>query len=273
MNVSSQTKIVGLVGHPVEHSLSPQLHNKIYKQLGLDLIYLAFDVKENELSKALEGMKALGFLGFNVTIPYKELIIPFLDQLDPEAAAIGAVNTVKNEDGKLVGYNTDGIGFLHSLRTHGIDYYNKRILLLGAGGAARAIGIYLAMEGQEEIVILNRTQEKATALSQTINDYAGKTLSKAVSGIPSNIDIIINTTSLGMWPHTEGNPLKNFKLNPKTIVCDIVYNPRITSMLKQAKKHGCKTVKGIDMLVGQGLKSIEIWTGNNVDHLCSHNLL
>ncbi|MGI6705448.1 MAG: shikimate dehydrogenase [Clostridia bacterium] len=273
MEISSRTRLIALLGHPVEHSLSPQFHNRIYKQLGLDMVYLAFDVGKGQLSSALDGIRAMNFIGCNITIPYKEEVLGYLDEVDQEAAVIGAVNTVKNRNGYLIGYNTDGMGFLYSMKKRGIGCREKRILLLGAGGAARAIAIYLARENPREILIHNRTLERALVLADTINSYIGMNLARMVQKIPEDVDIIINTTSLGMWPQVEGNPLEGFSLLNKTIVCDIVYNPRKTRMLVQAEKAGCKIVEGVDMLIGQGLKAIEIWTGVKMDQFSYQDTL
>jgi len=265
MEISPSTKLVGLIGHPVKHSLSPKLHNMIYRYLELDMVYLAFDVIEQELSKAVEGLSALGFIGFNVTIPYKEKIIPLLDELDKTAAAIGAVNTVKIEGKKLIGYNTDGIGFLDSLVKRDIYCKNKIVTILGAGGSARAIGMYLSKEEPQQIIIYNRTYSRAESLANDINEFAGKQICRAAYEIPQKVDIIINTTPVGMWPNTQGNLLQGYSLDPKTIVCDIVYNPEMTQMLSYAQSRGCIIVGGKDMLIGQGIRAIEIWTGKAID--------
>lgn len=264
MELSPVTKPIGLIGHPVEHSLSPKLQNHIYTTMEMDYVYLAFDVQENMLQKTVEGMRSLHFTGFNVTIPYKEKVIPLLDEIDPQAALIGAVNTVQHKNGKLIGYNTDGLGFMHSLHVRGISCKGKRILLAGAGGAARAIGIYIAMEEPECIYIQNRTFDKAMALSACINTSYPSVITIPIINIPKPIDMIINTTSLGMWPKIEGNPLKDYSFHLDQVVCDIVYNPRMTKLLECAQLAGCTIVGGIDMLVAQAIKAIEIWTGKIV---------
>lgn len=265
MEISPDSKLVGLIGHPVEHSFSPKLHNSIYSMLGINMVYLAFDVAERDLPYAVRGLQALGFIGFNVTIPYKEKILPFLDHIDNNAAAIGAVNTVKIEGDKLIGYNTDGAGFLDSLTRRGIHCANKSIVILGAGGAARAIGIYLAGENPSQIFISNRTFSRAENLALDINKFAGRQICQAVSSLPEDVDIIINTTPIGMWPNIQGNPIQGYLLKPNTIVCDIVYNPPMTEMLKYAKDIGCTVIGGKDMLIGQGIRAIEIWIGKTIE--------
>ena len=198
-------------------------------------------------------------LGFNVTIPYKEKVYNILESRDAEAQIIGAVNTVKIENGILKGYNTDGQGFIMHMKNLGYSFYGKDVVILGAGGAARAIGIYIAKEGAASIRIVNRTFHKADILAGVINDYMERRIAKASSDILSNADFIINTTSLGMWPDIESNPLKGLTLSKHSVVCDIVYNPRHTAMLKYARQQGCKTCDGVGMLIGQAVRAIEIW--------------
>lgn len=259
MQITPKTRIAGLIGHPIAHSLSPVIHNHLYKKLGIDMAYIAFDVPPERIAAAVEGLCALGFTGFNITIPHKEAVYRMLDRIDREAEIIGAVNTVKIEDGIMTGYNTDGQGFIQSLTHSAIHIKGKRIALIGAGGSARSIGIYLAKENPESIHIINRTYEKADTLAGVINQYKGHALAHAAIEIPKKPDIIINTTSLGMWPHITNNPLKGLQLSRQTVVCDIVYNPRKTAMLQYAAAHGCQVVEGIGMLIGQGLRAVEIW--------------
>lgn len=265
MNITARTACAAVLGHPIAHSLSPELHNKIYRALDLDIVYLAFDITQDNFAKAVKGLGALGFIGFNITIPYKEAIIPFLDSIDPAAEAIGAVNTVKIEKGKLIGYNTDGVGFLHSLSINNVECNQRRILILGAGGSARAIGIALVEQNPKKILILNRSKDRGEKLASDINEFAGRSIAHAINNAPQDVDIIINTTPLGMWPNIDESPLENYIFSPTTIVCDIIYNPYTTSLLKRASSSGCFTVNGLGMLVGQGIKAIEIWTGKKID--------
>jgi len=224
------------------------------------MVYLAFDIMPEQLSTAVRGMQALGFAGFNVTIPYKEAVIDILDSIDPEAEAIGAVNTVKIQNGRLHGYNTDGSGLIESLRRNNIEVRHKKVLILGAGGSARSAGIYLAKECPASIRIWNRTPDRAAALSDAINKYKGSIAAVPVADIPADADVIINTTPLGMWPKVDGNPLLGVKLRKGTVVYDIVYNPARTAMLQYAEEQGCITAGGIGMLAGQALLAVEIWT-------------
>lgn len=261
MEITPKTTAVGLIGHPVGHSLSPALHNEIYRFLGLDLVYIAFDVHPEQTVQAVEGMAALGFLGFNVTIPHKERVVSILDALDPLAEAIGAVNTVIIDSGRLIGYNTDGLGFLAALRRQGFTVKGKRIAILGAGGAARAIGMTAAFEQAAAITILNRTRDRAEALSSAINRRLGVCIAHASDILPQDTELCIHTTALGMSPHPEGNFLEGVSLPSSMVLCDIVYNPRETALLRCAQQADLKTMGGIGMLVGQGLEAIRIWTG------------
>jgi shikimate dehydrogenase len=264
MQITQRTKIAGLIGHPVAHSLSPALHNHLYDKLGLDMAYAAFDVPPERVAAAVDGLRALGFIGFNITIPHKETVYRLLDHVDREAEIIGAVNTVKIENGVLTGYNTDGQGFIQSLNYSGIHIKGRKVTLLGSGGSARSIGIYLAKEDPDSIHIINRTFEKADQLAGIINHYRSRALAQAVREIPTDADIIINTTNLGMWPHTDGNPLQGIRLESRTVVCDIVYNPRQTAMLQYAAARGCTVTGGLGMLIGQALRAVEIWLGRSL---------
>lgn len=265
MDITPLTQTVGVIGHPIGHSLSPRLHNSLYKKLKLDMVYLAFDVKPADLERAVHGMTALGFRGFNVTIPHKGSMLDLVDEIDPEAQLIGAVNTVKLSNGKLVGYNTDGQGFMESLRRNYVSIRDKHIVILGAGGAARAVSMAVAAEHPKRMTIVNRTFERGRQLAGCVNDAAGRRLAEAVSEIPLDANVIINTTPLGMWPDINKNPISGYNLRADTVVCDIVYNPRKTMMLQQAEAMGCKTVDGLGMLIGQALRSIEIWTDRKLD--------
>lgn len=264
MEITSSTSIVGLIGHPVAHSLSPRIHSALYQSIDLDLAYLAFDILPGDLADSISGMLALGFKGFNVTIPYKESVLSLIDIVDPYAQQLGAINTVRIGNGRLFGHNTDGEGFIQALKRENMSIKNKSVVIIGAGGAARPIGVYMAKESPERIAIVNRTFEKGKILAHLINDVTGSQIASPVSQIPENMDIIVNTTSLGMWPNIRYNPISGLSLSPETIVCDIVYNPRMTAMLRQAVSSGCQIVDGTGMLIGQALSSVQIWTGKPV---------
>ncbi|HZG60592.1 MAG TPA: shikimate dehydrogenase [Anoxybacillus sp.] len=257
-------KLFGLIGCPVHHSMSPLMHNDAFKRTGIDAYYHAFHVEKEHLKDAVQGMRALGIAGFNVTIPHKTAIVPFLDDIDEMALQIGAVNTVVNENGRLIGYNTDGEGFVRALCEElNIELAGKRILLIGAGGAARGIYFSLARSKASCIDLCNRTVSKAEEL---INERTISVLSRAYSIHEAqqslgNYDIIINTTSVGMYPNVEEIPLSLDNLKKGTVVSDIIYNPLETMLLKEAKRCGAITQNGVGMFVYQGALAFEKWTG------------
>ena len=264
MLISGKTKVYGIIGDPIEHTMSPIMHNAAFKKLGIDCWYLPFRVRKEELGKAIEGMRALNISGLNVTIPHKVAVIPFLDKLDPMARKIGSVNTIVNDDGVLTGYNTDATGFLQALLEKGIRPEGKNIVILGAGGASRAISFILAERGGN-LVILNRTLDKAkewvSRLSKILNREA-----KALKLDEENLvvamekaDILINATSVGMSPDETLVPAQLLK--PGLIIFDIVYNPIKTRLLREAEAAGGQTISGLDMLVWQGAMAFEKWTG------------
>lgn len=264
MTIDSSTELYCLIGHPISKSLSPEIHNYSFKQNNINARYLALDVKEEDLKEAVDGLRALGIKGCNVTIPHKVNIIKYLDELDEEAKLLGAVNTVKNEDGKLKGYNTDGRGFTNVLKDKNIEIKDGTIAILGAGGAARAISIILAKEGVRKIVVFNRTIEKARIIVNEIVDKFPNVEAEYQS-LETNdfnyeeIDILINSTSVGMFPNSDEMPIDLKLFRKRTIVCDIVYKPLETKLLKNAKEQGKETVNGLNMLIYQGILSEEIW--------------
>jgi len=270
--VSGRTKIAGLLGNPVEHSVSPQLHNTISMCMGHDIIYVPFKVEKNDLEYAVNGLRAINVIGFNVTIPYKSDIIKYLDDVSDEALLIGAVNTVKNEKGRLIGYNTDAEGFRRSfVGETGYGFKNKRVAVIGAGGAARAIAMKVALDGAEHIDIANRTVSKALELSEFISEKTGihvRALSMNEAeerNILCQNEIIINTTSLGMYPEMDKCPVNDFSCFGKNhVFYDIIYNPLKTKLMKEAEKQGCKVINGLGMLIYQGIYAYEIWTGSKL---------
>ncbi len=269
MDISPYTKLIGLIGHPVKHSLSPKLHNILYQKYGLDCIYLAFDIAPKDIMSAVEGFRTLSFVGFNVTVPHKQAIIPFLDAIDPEADAIGAVNTVKIRNGKLIGYNTDGMGFVYSLEQSGFLLQDKDVVVLGAGGASKAICAYLLKEKVRNVYLWNRTKERALELISKIQPHYPNSCMEYIDNKKlqkTEVDLLVNTTSVGMWPEVDSCPLEEYVFSSNTLVADIIYNPLETHFLKEARKAGCITLNGLGMLVAQALKSIEIWTGIPMDY-------
>ncbi|MGE6311565.1 shikimate dehydrogenase [Bacillus cereus] len=265
-------QLYGVIGNPIGHSLSPVMHNDAFEHLNMDAHYHAFLVEEEALGEAVKGLKALGISGFNVTTPHKVAIMEYLDEVAPLARQIGAVNTVVHRDGKLIGYNTDGIGFVRALQSISEDpLQEKRILLIGAGGASRAIYFSLADVGVKEIDIANRTRDKAENLiagcMANVNSHA-LSLECAAEN-QGKYDIIIQTTTIGMHPHVAYTPLEIRSLKQGTIVSDIIYNPFETKILGDAKEQGAIIQNGIDMFVYQGALAFEMWTGcvPNIDRM------
>ena len=260
-------KIVGLFGYPVAHSISPVFHNAAFKKLNLDFTYLPFSVRPKDLKKATEGIKALNIVGMNVTIPHKTEILPYLDKVSPEVKEIGAVNTIFNKNGKLVGYNTDAIGFLSSLREDlKFNPEGKSIFLLGAGGVAYAVTYALIKKKARKITIINKPHQMAKSLIKHFKKIAKGCTFKLVDfsqrnnqKLISQADILINATSVGMNPK-DPSLIKKELLSRNLLIFDVVYN-RETALIKAAKKRGLEAIGGLNMLVRQGAASFEIWTG------------
>lgn len=264
MVIKGSTKVVGLIGEPVEHSFSPPMHNEAFKTLGLDYVYVPFNVIPNNLKSAIEGANSLNIQGLNVTIPHKINVINYLNELDPIAELIGAVNTIDFKN--LKGYNTDGIGCIRAIEEV-TKIKDKNIVVAGAGGAARAIVFYLAKYGAEEVNILNRNLKKAENLandllaSNLISNVNSSDISE-ISKFISDADILIDTTPIGMHPNVSDEPIvKAADIHEELVVNDIVYNPNETVLLKEAIKANAKVVYGIKMLLYQGAESFKIWTG------------
>ena len=266
--ISGKTIICGIIGDPIEHTMSPAMHNAAFKTLGLDYVYVPFTVKSLELKKAIEGIRGMNLRGVNVTIPHKVAVMQFLDRIDPLVEKIGAVNTIVNDGGILSGYNTDATGFLQTLHDKEIEPRDKKVLLLGAGGAARAIGNILAEENAH-VTILNRRQELSWAedLANRINLHyradvsAGELTPENLKRALDGVDILINATSLGMSPDDDQTPVPADLLDASLTVFDVVYNPLQTRLLREAKTAGARTISGLEMLVWQGAIAFEKWTG------------
>lgn len=266
--ISAKTRICGLIGDPVEHSASPVMHNAAFSSLGLDYVYLPFRVKKGQLARAIDGVRALNIGGLNVTIPHKVAVIPLLDELETLAERIGAVNTIVNDNGHLKGYNTDASGFVKALLERGIEPRGKKMVILGAGGASRAISFTLA-ERDADLVILNRRLEMdwAVELASSISRFLGKEVKalelneQNLSAVLENADILVNATRVGMSPDSDETPVPAKLLKAGLVVFDIVYNPIKTRLLTEAEVAGAKTIDGLDMLVWQGTLAFEMWTG------------
>ena len=262
-------KIVGLVGYPLGHSLSPAMQNAAFKALNLDWEYVPFEVLPKDLSEAIRGMRALHIAGFNVTIPHKETILPMLDEVTQLARIIGAVNTIKNQEGLLVGYNTDGPGFMDSLKDGAkLNPKGKKVILLGAGGAARAVSVMLAEAGIKSLSITDIQEKKAEELISYVSSYfeiEGESLGAnhpRLQAALANADLLVNASPIGMHPKINESPLPDdIKLPENLLVYDLVYNPAETKLIKSAKSFGCKTFSGLDMLIRQGAMAFALWTG------------
>ncbi|RFU66175.1 shikimate dehydrogenase [Bacillus sp. V59.32b] len=257
-------QIYGVIGDPIEHSMSPDIHNDAFNTQNIKAYYHHFHVRSDLLSDAVRGMKAIGISGFNVTIPHKEAIIPLLDEVEEVALAIGAVNTVVNQNGKFIGYNTDGKGFLQALtEQYASTLAGKKILIVGAGGAARGIYFTLVKEGIHTVDIANRTPEKAERLvADCPFEKASRALS--ISEAEQNLgdyDIIIQTTSVGMSPKLEETPIETANIKKGAFVSDIIYNPLQTKLLTAAEQQGASIQNGLGMFAYQAAFAFEIWTG------------
>ena len=264
MKIKGSTNIVGLIGHPVEHSFSPPMHNAAFDALNMDCAYVAFDVNPNDLKSAIEGAESLNIKGFNVTIPHKVDVMQYLDELDEVARLIGAVNTIDFKN--LKGYNTDGIGAVKAIEEV-TSIKNKNVVVAGAGGASRAISFYIAKYGAESLTILNRNEAKAESLASDVSDSGliGEVASDSINAIGNymeSADVLIDATPLGMHPNINDEPIvKADMMDEDLVVFDAVYNPNETVLIKEAIKANAKPVYGIKMLLYQGAESFKIWTG------------
>jgi shikimate dehydrogenase len=273
--LSGRTRLLGVIGHPIVHSLSPRMHNAALAQYGaegdgadyIDYVYVAMDVQPERLRAAVRGLAALGFVGFNVTMPHKEVILSLLDELDPSARLAGAVNTVVAEGGKLRGLNTDGSGFIEACEEAGVSLAGRRVLILGAGGAAAAIAVAALGAGASWLCIANRTLPKAEELRRRLSEVApsAKTSACPLEGAASaaaEADILVNATYLGM-KREDPLPLPAEALGAQKVVCDAVYLPggEETALIRSAREAGARTVPGDRMLLYQGVQAQRVWTG------------
>lgn len=278
--IRGTTRIVGVIGDPIQHSLSPAMHNASFSEQGLDWVYVPFHVQPDHLRDAIRGMKGLHITGLNVTIPHKEAVAPFLDSLTERARLIGAVNTIHLQQGELIGDNTDGAGFLRSLREEAeFEPAGKNILVVGAGGAARAIGVQLALEGAERVDFANRTVQRAAQLAQFVRqqlEVSAKaySLSEVKPQMTEKYDAIVHTTAWGMAPNDQVPPLIAAEaMHPQQLIADIVYTPEKTSLLQTAEKKGCRTLPGLGMLVYQAALAYALWTKQDAAVDVMYNVL
>jgi shikimate dehydrogenase len=261
------TMLYGIFGYPIGHSLSPLMHNTAFAHHGLEAVYLPFAVHPAHIEVAVKSIAALQMGGVNVTIPHKQAVLAWMDELSSEARLIGAVNTIHLRDGRLHGYNTDGTGFLRALEEVDCAVAGRTVLLLGAGGAARSIAVQLCLSGIGRLLLANRTRTRAEDLAaflkQTIPHADISVVTMGESSLAAQLldtDIVVNATSIGMHPH-DPLLLPSTALSPQHLVCDIVYRPLQTPLLRAAEQQGARTVDGLGMLLHQGAKAFEIWTG------------
>ena len=273
--ITGRTKLTGLLGSPVSHSISPMMHNEAFQQLGLDYAYMAFDIELEKLASVVEALRIMNVRGFNLTMPHKNAMCSLCDSLSPAAEIIGAVNTVVNDGGHLTGYTTDGTGYMHALKEDGYDIIGKKMTLLGAGGAATSIFVQAALDGVSEISIFNRRSpfwERAEKIIKMLTertnckiklyDYSDPNILKREI---SESVILTNGTSVGMAPDVERSLITDTSVFHKDlIVSDVIYNPRETLLLRQAKEAGCKTQNGLYMLLYQGAEAFKLWTGQDM---------
>lgn len=268
MKISGSTKTTGLFGYPVKHTASPAFQNAAFEALGLDWVYLPFEVKPERLGNAVKAIRALGIPGVNITIPHKETVIDHIDDITHDAEAIGAVNTIQNIEGTLMGHNTDGKGFMRSLvEVEPTGVKGKVIFIMGSGGAGRAIAVQSAIEGAASICLCDKDEQRASALARQIQIRFKFTTvkqipfeNKEIADVAAKADIFIDATPLGMHPE-DPMSINPEWLTPGTLVADLVYNPPMTKLAAAAKKRGCRTLNGLGMLLHQGTLSFEIWTG------------
>lgn len=273
--ITGHTGLLCLLGSPVEHSVSPAMHNEACKQLGLDYAYLAFDVPEDKMPQAVEGLRTMGARGWNITMPGKNIMCRLADKVSPASEISGACNTIVNDNGVLTAYTTDGIGFMRAVKENGVDIIGKKMTLLGAGGAASAILIQAALDGVAEINVFNirdafwqraedivKKLNERTACKVTLHDYENQEILRASI---ADSAILVNGTSVGMAPKTDATIITDTSMfHPDLFVFDVIYNPQETRLLREAKEAGCKTGNGMYMLLYQGAASFELWTGQEM---------
>ncbi|MFF2482784.1 shikimate dehydrogenase [Paenibacillus sp. NPDC058071] len=262
--IDSHTVLYGVIGDPVRHSKSPIMMNRAFQETGINGVYAAFHITPDKLADFVAGVKAMGIRGVNVTIPHKLDIMKHMDHIDPGAEAIGAVNTIVNDNGTLIGYNTDGIGYVRSLKEEAEpSIEGKKIVVIGAGGASRGIVYALAGERPALITIANRTEDKALELARALR---GKAEARAITSehlkeACRQADIVINTTSVGMFPKTDESPVDASWLKEGAVASDLIYNPMKTKFLQDAESAGCRSHGGLGMFIYQGAYAFEYWTG------------
>lgn len=279
--ITGHTRLTGLLGSPVSHSISPRMHNESFQYRNLDYVYLCFDVDEQALPEAVKGLKTIGVRGFNLTMPCKNQMAKLCDALSPAARLIGAVNTVVCKNGQLIGHNTDGIGFVRSLKDAGEDIKGKTMTLLGAGGAATAICTQAAIDGAKEILVFARPTSRFWSRMQKLAEEISRSYPCRVSlmdqadeprllQVLKESQLLVNGTSVGMAPNIEDSLITDAKyFHSDLFVYDAIYNPKQTRLLKLAQEAGCRTCNGLYMLLYQGAEAFRLWTGQDmpIDHI------
>jgi len=268
LKITGKTRLVGIIGDPVAHSLSPLMHNAAYQAMDLDMCYVPFRVDSADLSAAVDGMKAMNLTGLNVTIPHKINVASLVDRLDSAAARLGAVNTIVNKGGSLVGYNTDGAGFIRAIEEKAVlDYGALSVLIFGAGGAARAIGLALADKGVKAVNIVNRSRDRGVDFrDMLLGEFPGlpvtvRELNDDYDDLVSTSKLVVNATSVGMEGRLKGISFTVDRISKDHMVCDVVYTTGETPLLIAAGEHGATTLGGLGMLLHQGAEAIRLWSG------------
>ena len=275
MRITGYTRFGGLLGSPVAHSLSPAMHNLSFSALGIDAVYLAFDVGEERLGDTVRVFRDLNTYGFNLTMPDKKRVMEYLDELSLPARLIGAVNTVVNENGRLIGHNTDGTGYTGSVREQGFDLNGKEVTLIGAGGAASAAAVQMALDGVKTLHIVNRRTRSFEAARDLADRITRETSCRAdltdmeddrlLRQLIGQSDLLTNATPVGMAPHEDASPVPDRSmLRSGLVVSDMVYNPRVTKLMRQAGEAGCRVIGGTSMLLWQGAEAFRLWTGKQM---------
>lgn len=274
--IDGHTGLMALLGSPVAHSISPMMHNMAFEELGLNNIYVCFDVKEQELETAVAGLKAAGICGFNVTMPDKNKMTELVDELSPAARLIGAVNTVVNREGYLIGHNTDGVGYMRSVQDAGYDVIGQEMTLMGAGGAATAICVQAALDGVRKLNLFARSTSRFHERTVKLVENIRKTTkcqitlydqqdTGALRTCLAESAILVNATSVGMAPKIDASIITDVSMfRPELIVSDIIYNPKETKLLREAREAGCRTFNGMYMLLYQGAEAFRLWTGQDM---------
>ena len=269
IEINGYTRQLGIIGDPVEHSFSPKMHNFISGETGNNYVYSAWHVKPENLGAAMDGVRALGIRGLNVTAPHKTAVMQYLDEISNQAQLLGSVNTIVNEGGRLIGYNTDADGFYMSLEKAGIKVFGSKILIIGAGGVVKPVLTRLIQGEPESVTVVNRTMSKVFALSEQMKEQSGYEIKTELNAL--DFDIVINMTSAGMEPQLDALPTNAIEpladlsfINENTAVVDMIYNPDETRFLREAKKRGAKTLNGLGMLLYQGIIAYELFTGTKL---------